>query len=87
MEAIRLDEDAALKAAGALQGACEFESHRFRLDGPVAQRQGQLPYKETISGSSPLGTTEGSVVRVQGSGLRFPLLNPDPRTLNPSRPA
>jgi len=27
------------------------------------------------------------VVRVQGSGLRFPLLNPEPRTLNPSRPA
>jgi hypothetical protein len=28
-----------------------------RTDGPVAQRRGQLPYKETIGGSSPPRTT------------------------------
>ena len=68
MEAIRLDEDAALKAAGALQGACEFESHRFRLLEqrqlrPVAQRLELLPYKQTIGGSSPPGTTRAGVAQ------------------------
>ena len=40
-------------------------------DGPVAQRRGQLPYKETIGGSSPPRITFGGLF-----GANAPFLQP-----------
>jgi hypothetical protein len=46
---------------------CGFNSCRFRSlvlkKRPVAQRQEQLPYKQTIGGSSPPGTTRAGVAQ------------------------
>jgi hypothetical protein len=49
-----LVEDTALKTAARKGRGFDSLSLRF---GPVAQRQEQLPYKQTVGGSSPPGTT------------------------------
>ena len=43
-------------------------------DSPVAQRQRQLPYKETIGGSSPPGITEGNPLNTQRELKRQPIV-------------
>jgi hypothetical protein len=49
-----LVEDTALKTAARKGRGFDSLSLRF---GPVAQRQEQLPYKQTVGGSSPPGIT------------------------------